>query len=290
MQRELACMARFPESLTGKGMLGRWKSACKQQGWRYLPQDIAAKYKETPNWIRASCGAFSRKGPGADLQMPEEITKEFDAIMTSRIHGLGPNRKAHEVLRNRNFWKAMSNLRARYNARVLKSNAEAREHLQQQHQRWKDGEITRDAFLENFKLLRRTLNTNVTRTWVNRYKAAWGWSSRKYSAPPGYLPYDHPHMKAWRIRYHGQLERHNVDIRLLLNYDQIWRMVYRGPKTQVFKQRGHAGSKPDPLQKWRKRKSQAQEVARARHPEHAEPAEPAARPHLRKLTSTPKGR
>ena len=158
-QREAACMQRFPESLTGKGMLGRWHSACQKQGWKFLPDAIQRKWKETPNWLRNAIGCSDLKGPGPELRMPEEIAKCFDQIMTSRIHGLGPNRRVNEVLRSRNFWQAMVNLTARYNARVEVSNHQAREHLQEEYDRWQRGDIDRGEFMGAFKQLKRKVPT-----------------------------------------------------------------------------------------------------------------------------------
>ncbi len=216
------------------------------------------------------------KGPGAHFDLPEEVQLRFDQIMTSRIHGLGPNQKVNEVLRSRNFWKAMVNLRARYNARVEASNQKAREFLTEQHDRWKANEITREEFLEHFKLMKRKVPVNVTKHWVYKYKTRWGWTQRKYSAPPSYLEYTHPLMEQWRRRYTDTIKRLKINQLLLLNYDQVWRMVYRGPSTVCFKRRAEAGQKRDPLRNCRAKQRRIQEVARSR--EGQPPQEFAPRP------------
>lgn len=53
-------------------------------------------------------------------------------------------------------------------------------------------------------------------------------------------------------------------VRLVLNYDQIWRMVYRGPSGQEFKPRSAAGEEVNPLATRPKRRREAADVAMAR--------------------------
>ena len=82
---------------------------------------------------------------------------------------------------------------------------------------------------------------------ILRYKHRWGWEDRRISAPPSYLPYDCQPMKDWRNRFHAAVS--DLDMRLVLNYDQIWRLVYRGTQRTLFKLCGEAGSPVDPLRR-----------------------------------------
>lgn len=103
-------------------MLGRWRAACEKQGWRQLPAHIQETCKEAPNYLRRT--GVSLKGRRTALQLPPELVREFDKVLASRIHGLGPGQRLNEVLNSRNIRNAVSNMRRRYNDRLSKSNDE----------------------------------------------------------------------------------------------------------------------------------------------------------------------
>ena len=90
---------------------------------------------------------------------------------------------------------------------------------------------------------------------IKRYKHRWGWEDRRISAPPSYLPYDCQPMKDWRNRFHASVS--DLDMRLVLNYDQIWRLVYRGTQRTLFKLCGEAGSPVDPLRRCKAKRRHA---------------------------------
>ena len=72
-RKERACMLQFPETLRGRGMLGRWRKACNRFKWRSLPVEVQRRCKEIPNWLRPACAAESQKGPVVENHMPNDI-------------------------------------------------------------------------------------------------------------------------------------------------------------------------------------------------------------------------
>eukprot|EP00969_Alexandrium_andersonii_P151536 6699532-Alexandrium_andersonii.AAC.1 len=52
-----------------------------------------------------------------------------------------------------------------------------------------------------------------------------------------YLPYDHPKMAAFRSKFQDVCEMEKVDRRLILNFDQLWKMRHRGSKSTEWKDR-----------------------------------------------------
>jgi hypothetical protein len=49
------------------------------------------------------------------------------------------------------------------------------------------------------------------------------------------LPYGHPKNVKWRMEWNLQLKNLQIREELILNYDQVWRLKYRGSPTTMAK-------------------------------------------------------
>eukprot|EP00959_Pyramimonas_sp_CCMP1952_P113527 2372874-Pyramimonas_sp.AAC.1 len=54
------------------------------------------------------------------------------------------------------------------------------------------------------------------------------WTTRRLSAPGNALPYDHWKLSQWRARWSERLRTEGIHEKLILNCDQVWRIVSRG--------------------------------------------------------------
>ena len=78
-------------------------------------------------------------------------------------------------------------------------------------------------------------------TWARRFMDKFKWSERKITAPGNYLHYDHPKNQRWREHFKLKRETEGFEMKLTLNYDQVWRLKYRGHDKKVWKTRSAAG-------------------------------------------------
>ena len=88
--REMVTMTRFPESLTAQGMLGRWVLASQKFAWHLVPTEIQRSCKALPNWLKCDLCEANAKGTSLDIFLPYDLQQEYDKLLVSRIHGLGP--------------------------------------------------------------------------------------------------------------------------------------------------------------------------------------------------------
>ena len=67
-------------------------------------------------------------------------------------------------------------------------------------------------------------------SFLERFK----WKLLRLNTPSGYVPFDSETVKTWRINWVQFLRENNIDPRLVLNFDQIWRIRYRGKILECF--------------------------------------------------------
>jgi len=139
--REAIMIARHP-NLLKKGMLFKWKQHARQQKWHLLPLNIAKQHKEVPNWLRESLGLKMKGKPAAD-DMPLELLTKFDKALCSRLHGLQVQQdESNELLTSRSMIKLMKSLVSRYNANVVKNNAEITRQNKELFDAFKAGDVS----------------------------------------------------------------------------------------------------------------------------------------------------
>jgi hypothetical protein len=76
---------------------------------------------------------------------------------------------------------------------------------------------------------------------MTRYRDKWKWGQRALNCPGKYYELDHPKMIAQRQRFNAQVAARNIDKRLILFYDQLWRNRQRGHKKKMWKPRTDIG-------------------------------------------------
>ena len=97
------------------------------------------------------------------------------------------------------------------------------------------GYITRTEFVEQFRRPPRLACGKASNVWCARFKSSYQWKVRSMSDPCNYLPEDHPKLQAHRVRWKQRRALTNVPFHLFLNYDQVWRMKYRGLQSNLYK-------------------------------------------------------
>lgn len=91
---------------------------------------------------------------------------------------------------------------------------------------------------------------NLGIAWANRFLHRFGWHRGRSNTKGVYLEMNHPLMVQARRNFFERLDS-GVDIRLVLNIDQVWRAGHAGTKYVLRKERTQAGkkSKKKPIHK-----------------------------------------
>jgi len=103
---------------------------------------------------------------------------------------------------------------------------------------------------------------------VRRFLGKFKWSDRSITAPSKILHYNHPKNKAWRENFAAKQKAEQISLKLTLNYDQVWRLKYRGRKHTLHKKSCDAGkrrSRVGSLTGRKTEKLQAAKEVRKRH-------------------------
>ena len=81
-------------------------------------------------------------------------------------------------------------------------------------------------------------------------------------APCNSLPHDHPKLQEHRLKWKQRREMTNVPCHLFSNYDQVWRMKYRGRPTNLYKRATDSGQREDAVVRRPKQRRCANAIAR----------------------------
>ncbi len=118
---------------------------------------------------------------------------------------------------------------ARYNARAALANKQI---IKQNDINWAHyvaGNITleqcKTRHIKEKQIASGKPNKEFARAFLKRFK----WSERKISAPANALGPDDPKIEDYTTTVANIIKDLGVDTRLLINYDQLWRLRYRGP-------------------------------------------------------------
>lgn len=108
---------------------------------------------------------------------------------------------------------------------------------------FEQGQMSAEAVLAGFEPVPKLLQ-KPTSQWCRMWKRKWGWSTLTRSHEDGQsLGFDHPDMACSRVAFHSLFSDHQVDPRLVLNYDQLWRNAWSTSKFKVsYKHRLFAGA------------------------------------------------
>ena len=132
----------------------------------------------------------------------------------------------------------------RYNIRVEKTNSRLDRQSRKLWDEWQAGNISIDQARDGFTGLLKVATGKVSSTWATRYKRRFGWVTKKLSAPGSHLGLNHPKCVVWRERWRQMLQAKKVNPMLLLTYDQVWRLKFRGSKDTLHKKNSESGLWP----------------------------------------------
>jgi hypothetical protein len=263
---EKAVQARFTGKVNlAQGMLGRWKIACDKYRWRTLPQEVLNKYKEVPNFAREMHNQVAdsdsqKRAPGPDVdsaakpvlpfkgvnaayQVPTDLKNEFDKILASRVSGLSVATRIAEPLGDRDMRHAMTGVIKSYNARLKKRNAAAVKKNAALLTKLRAGQISPADALRMRENLVPYTDARATRNWASRFRVEYNWGSHQVGMTGNFLPYDHPEMAHVRDKVALAVKQGQIHPRLLINYDQLWKLAFRGRKRKFYKTFEGAGQK-----------------------------------------------
>jgi hypothetical protein len=142
---------------------------------------------------------------------------------------------------------AMKKVMARYDSRIEQQNKVRREHNLSVKAKFDAGSLAVSG-AELTDMLLEVLpksKGHVTKMALMRFKRRFGWTERVLSAPSTSLPYDHPKIAMYRAKFSLLVETKKIKRELLLNYDQVWRLKWRGPKSKLYKHGSRAGVQKD---------------------------------------------
>ena len=109
---------------------------------------------------------------------------------------------------------------------------------------WRSGMLEHQTVLDSIEPLPRKLEVPGL-SWIRAWKASWGWAMlTRGGDEQAWLPYTSSDMQAARNAVAAMFTKQNVDKRLLLNYDQLWRNSWSCSKLKLcYKGRRNAGKK-----------------------------------------------
>jgi hypothetical protein len=90
------------------------------------------------------------------------------------------------------------------------------------------GKITPEQAVESYEPVQVKLTKHIGKKWCSRFAKEFGWKPRKAGMCGSFLDYDHPEMERVRQHIDYLLTGGGVHPQLLLNYDQLWKIVHRG--------------------------------------------------------------
>lgn len=271
--RQLAVMQKFPGLATSASMVCRWRKAAVKFGWDRLPLKLQRTCKEVPNLFKLGVG-LRRKGSSMQ-RLPMELLCEFDRTLESRIHGSQTHKEARELLQSKSMILAMRALIPRFNKRIVLANEVGKKHNQGLLDQFHLAEITEAQLLAQKHVIRpqaawlhmcvcvqtrlqllclvcdasrSQVSSTIGSMWCTRFKAQFRWRQLKLSAPSGaILEFTHPRVVSFLESWQQLIVDNKVNPRLILNYDQIWRLKFRSRGSTLHKEKD--SGEADPLEK-----------------------------------------
>ena len=241
VNKEAQTRMMFP-ILSRSGMLGRWIKASKKYAWCAMPEAELEK-KEIRKGARSALG-LPEKHKSKDFILPMEFQIEYDKMLTEQVSQTVTKKDLRQVLSNRNIVIGMKELIGKYNARAKQANKEILAHNMATKKKYQSGELAVNNVQELQELtlpFHPLAKGSPNKVWVKRWCRKFQWKERVLSAPSTSLPYDHPKIVAYRSLFSERMKDKKVNFHLLLNYDQVWRIRYRGPKSKKYKREELAG-------------------------------------------------
>jgi len=70
-------------------------------------------------------------------------------------------------------------------------------------------------------------DAKTTAVWACRHRREFMWSKNTVGMTGQFLEYQHPEMRIVRDKVNSSLQLGKIHPRMLLNYDQVWKIVHR---------------------------------------------------------------
>ena len=267
---EKAVMARFQgEIKLSQGMLGRWRAKAQEQQWHRLPQDVL-DMKEIPNHVRiafrtvqvgelpgvADVGLpiLPMKGVDPEKSLPTAVADHLDKVLSSRVSGVSEVTKLAEPMGDKDMLHALKGVVKAYNNKVRESNEAGQKRNKQLLVLLEEGVIDPVSAMTMARKMVPPAQQRTTRTWTTRFRDRYDWSKNTTGMTGIFLPYNHPEMERVRQKVTTLRTVSGVHPRLILNYDQLWKLAHRGRKRKFYKEFYLAGqAKPRPRGKGSRR-------------------------------------
>lgn len=157
------------------------------------------------------------------------------------MNDLADHCKIAELLSKKNVAKGMRKIIAQYNARVAKQNMDIDKINVATYNEFQNPKISAAEAKDRYVQKLRMAKGKPNHKWAKRFLIKLKWSDRKLMAPGDMLHYNHPKNVEWRSKFQAKVEAKKIDIRLVLNYDKVWRLKYRGPKKPLHKRSSETG-------------------------------------------------
>ena len=123
----------------------------------------------------------------------------------------------------------------RYNKRVALASTDAITTNERVLQEVEAGNLTAAEAGSQLLATTRAVSIAIGSMQVGRFLQRFKWKARKMSAPGNSLEYSHPSNVLWRSNFEEQCKALGIRQELLLNYDQVWRLKWRGSPSTLSK-------------------------------------------------------
>lgn len=123
--KEKLAMAEFKWLRQSK--LSQYKRANVQYAWESIPDNLARRWHEVPNWWRKSmCPVRLCKGRDPQKTLPENVAEQFERLMSNKSIGATTVSSTKEHVSEDHMIRTMEQLVSRFNSKVETKNNENR--------------------------------------------------------------------------------------------------------------------------------------------------------------------
>ena len=225
----------------------KWGGARKRDKWDLLmgtAPNIAKRYDELPNWIRQALGVQTKKGKAEDAGLPPRIAEVVEAVLIEHI-------EAGEEVYSSTIGELLSTVIRQYNAEVDDVNDESAKHnagVCEELELAGGGSDVDRALLKMLPKCEASTHPRAIDTFSRRFADRFGFGVYRQEKPGKHLPYHHPQLQKIREFVDHVTSTGEVHERLVLNFDQVWTVLFEPSPKILFKSADKAGQRADKLQ------------------------------------------
>ena len=239
------CKAQYPD-IVKSNRLCHWVDSCNRYDWRSVPEKQAQRWNEVPDWWKRERGLdVPKKGRSEEYLVPTAVCEHLDKIVGNISLGVSEATPRSEQISNKDIASTVKSLVDEFN-----QAADERQSLVDEHNDRIMAEVldpNSDRYQDYTYAMQhgqppvQKAHLKATARFAAKFKKTWGWSKRQVNTSGVYMDYNHPVMVASRARTRYRIEHNSVDMRLVLNYDQLWKQAYRPKQATLHKKRDQLG-------------------------------------------------